>query len=194
MSPLVVLKITSGPLYGQEFQLSDHDSFLVGRRGYCHAQIQDASVSRHHCIVEVNGTAMALRDLGSRHGTYVNGRRYGGRAEAGVRSSADTVVAKLQDGDRVRVGPTELMVYVIGAPAEDAAGIPPTLSLTPSEAKERASEHAGKMRGEWFAQAGHLVRMARETGDELRSADRFPGANLGSGWFARAERIRHAGL
>jgi pSer/pThr/pTyr-binding forkhead associated (FHA) protein len=47
----------------------------VGRSGDAEVKIIDHWVSRHHCeLNEVNGM-LVVRDLGSKHGTYVNGRQ-----------------------------------------------------------------------------------------------------------------------
>jgi class 3 adenylate cyclase len=35
----------------------------------------DEAVSRHHCAIEVVGSALVVKDLGSANGTYVNGHR-----------------------------------------------------------------------------------------------------------------------
>src|SRR4051812_14858529 len=52
-------------------------SFSVGRditNDLC--VLDDPAVSRQHCIIEVvGGTSLWLQDLGSRNGTYLNGKR-----------------------------------------------------------------------------------------------------------------------
>ena len=45
-------------------------------------------VSRHHFLLEVCPPQACVRDLGSRNGTYVNGRKVGGRQEASPQESA----------------------------------------------------------------------------------------------------------
>jgi eukaryotic-like serine/threonine-protein kinase len=64
------------------------------------------NVSRHHCVFDIDPPHVHVRDLGSRNGTYVNGRKIGQRQ----RSGADTVRLEempdvaLDDGDDVRIG------------------------------------------------------------------------------------------
>jgi len=56
----------------------------------------DASVSRLHAVVENYGAGWAVRDLGSRNGTYVNGERI--VSERALRS-----------GDQLRIGNTRMI-------------------------------------------------------------------------------------
>ncbi len=49
---------------------------VVGRNDDCDIRIQASGVSRRHCEIGVeDGDACVLRDVGSTHGTYVNGVR-----------------------------------------------------------------------------------------------------------------------
>lgn len=50
-------------------------STLIGRHSSCHICIPASSISRRHCQAYVDGTSVTLRDLGSSHGTFVNGQR-----------------------------------------------------------------------------------------------------------------------
>ncbi len=49
--------------------------FLVGRHPSCQLVIDDPSVSRRHAQVYLHNGEMWLRDLGSRNGTFVDGRQ-----------------------------------------------------------------------------------------------------------------------
>ncbi len=64
---------------------------LVGRDANCAIPLCDDSVSRRHALLEYNGTAHVVSDLGSLNGTYVNEQRLTG---------AQTLAA----GDRLRFG------------------------------------------------------------------------------------------
>ena len=64
----------SGPFEGQVFELTGK-SFVLGRQADCDLQFTHIEVSRRHCeIVRLSEGHFVLRDLGSRHGTLVNGR------------------------------------------------------------------------------------------------------------------------
>jgi Nif-specific regulatory protein len=65
----------SGPCEGQTFEVLD-SPFVLGRQSGCDLQLNNIEVSRRHCeIVRGEDGSFILRDLGSRHGTIVNGRR-----------------------------------------------------------------------------------------------------------------------
>jgi pSer/pThr/pTyr-binding forkhead associated (FHA) protein len=64
---------------------------LVGRDPDAAIQIDARGVSRHHARILVSGDAATVEDLGSKNGTYVNGRRI-------------TVPARLSEGDEIGLG------------------------------------------------------------------------------------------
>src|SRR6476469_7285975 len=49
--------------------------FLIGRQPDNHLILRDSRVSRSHARIVVENGAYVLEDSGSRHGTFVNGRR-----------------------------------------------------------------------------------------------------------------------
>jgi len=49
--------------------------FLIGRQPENHLILRDSRVSRSHARILVENGVYVLEDLGSRHGTFVNGRR-----------------------------------------------------------------------------------------------------------------------
>jgi transcriptional regulator of acetoin/glycerol metabolism len=59
----------------------------IGRGPDCHLRLEHASVSRAHAELYRQGPIHALRDLGSRNGTHLNGRR----VDHGVVSNGDVV-------------------------------------------------------------------------------------------------------
>ncbi len=67
------LTAISGPHEGQTFPIG-RDRFTVGREDGCDLQIPLVEVSRQHCEIVREPERYLLRDLGSRHGTFVNGR------------------------------------------------------------------------------------------------------------------------
>jgi len=73
------------------------DGFVVGRVAGCDLVIDDTKASRRHLKFVVAGGVVELEDLGSSNGTLLN----------------DKPVQKrmLRDGDRVRIGKTELVFH-----------------------------------------------------------------------------------
>ena len=70
---------------------------VVGRSRECDVRVDDGNVSRRHFeLVQDGPTAWVVADLGSTNGTEVNGRRVSGRK-------------RLDDGDRITIGGTELV-------------------------------------------------------------------------------------
>ena len=82
------------PLVGQ--------SFKIGRGETCHLRPNSEQVSREHAEFTINGETVAVRDLGSRNGTLVNGRAL----------TADA--CRLKDRDLVQVGPLTFAVAIVG--------------------------------------------------------------------------------
>ena len=73
------------------------DRIVVGRSRECEIRVEDGNVSRRHAELSRDGNdGWTVVDLGSTNGTEVNGRRI-------------TKRTKLDDGDRIGVGGTELV-------------------------------------------------------------------------------------
>lgn len=101
---------------GKVFEFEEHNTLLLGRDADCRLQFpSDPGLSRHHFILEVNPPSVRLRDFGSLNGTYVNGKRVGGRKpfetpEQGALQRFPEV--DLRDGDEILAGKTMLRVIV----------------------------------------------------------------------------------
>ncbi len=65
---------------------------LIGRAEYCDVCVPERTVSREHARIRRRITGYYIEDLGSTHGTRVNGVRIRGRA-------------RLNDGDVIAIGP-----------------------------------------------------------------------------------------
>ncbi len=81
----------------------EHD---VGRLPDCWLTIDDDLASRQHARFHIAGPTAVLVDLGSRNGTFVNGKRIVGRCT-------------LHDGDKVRIGREILVVTRADNSADD---------------------------------------------------------------------------
>jgi len=127
----VILSVTRGPAKGKVFTFTEHDTFIFGRMADCHAAFpDDTQVSRHHFILEACPPKASLRDLGSLNGTYVNGKKWGGR-KAGESPAEGAKhkfpVIELNDGDKITVGQTDFAVAIEKGAAQPAvkAGMNP---------------------------------------------------------------------
>lgn len=77
---------------------------VIGRGEECDLRVPVLSVSRKHCEVTVGSAGVAVKDLASSNGTYVNNKR--------VNETA------LSAGDRLVVGPVVFTLQVDGKPEE----------------------------------------------------------------------------
>ena len=97
--PSLILDVIHGPYAGSSFPLIGHATFTIGRQPGQHICLSDdLHLSRTHCLVEVNPPLVRVVDLGSKHGTLVNGRK--------------APQADLRDGDEVTAGQTVFRVRV----------------------------------------------------------------------------------
>ena len=85
------LVVRDGNAWRDVFRLSPDQVTTVGRAPTNRVVIRDEICSRNHCEVFRSGTQWTLRDLGSRNGTLVSGRRISGDWE-------------LSDGDLIQIG------------------------------------------------------------------------------------------
>lgn len=69
---------------------------LVGRLEDCDLCLVDTMVSRSHCVILREGKGFVIKDLQSRNGTWVNGRRIKNRR-------------RIRSGDVIQVGPFRLL-------------------------------------------------------------------------------------
>jgi putative nucleotidyltransferase with HDIG domain len=76
------------------YALAEGVTVTVGRVGQCEIHIDDQAVSRRHCTLTLQGAAVAITDLSSANGTFLN--------EIEVKS------ASARAGDVIRVGSTVL--------------------------------------------------------------------------------------
>ena len=69
---------------------------VLGRDPEAAVSIDDATVSRHHARIVIDGNSATLEDLGSKNGTWLRGTRLAGPQP-------------LDDGDSIQVGPAAMV-------------------------------------------------------------------------------------
>jgi len=89
------LKVIHGSEIGRELGLSSTEVYL-GRGRDCDIVIEDASASRRHARLLLEGDAFTIEDLKSTNRTYVNGAPVVGRL-------------RLKDQDLIRIGETQFL-------------------------------------------------------------------------------------
>ncbi len=91
------LVFISGLQQGQRYVI-EKDLVRLGRERFNDLTVDDESSSRAHAEIRRKGGVLRLRDLGSTNGTYLNSRR--------------TSEAILNDGDRISIGGTVMLVEI----------------------------------------------------------------------------------
>jgi pSer/pThr/pTyr-binding forkhead associated (FHA) protein len=120
MSPTrVILEVKDDTFPEKELIFTNHAHCVLGRAEDCDIRFPrdelHRDVSRHHCELDVDPPTIRVRDLGSRNGTYVNGRKIGQQDDTeqpeAARASA-AAAAELHAGDELRVGGTIFRVAI----------------------------------------------------------------------------------
>ena len=92
----VELKVVGGSRSGQTIPITI-PQFMIGRAEDCHLKPRSELISRYHCAILSEDAYVAVRDLGSKNGVYVNGERIVGERE-------------LKNGDHIVIGPLEFEI------------------------------------------------------------------------------------
>jgi len=95
----VILKVLEGAKSSTKIAVKK-DEFLIGRSQKCHLCAGSSSVSRRHCAITRKDATVSIRDLGSRNGTLVNGKKIGQE------------VVELTSGDEIGIGTLKLLVTI----------------------------------------------------------------------------------
>ncbi len=94
----VILKVIEGAKAGSKVAVKK-DRFLIGRSPKCHLSAGSTAISRQHSVIMRHDGKVTVRDLGSRNGTLVNGKKI-------------TEEVELSSGDELAVGPLKFMVTI----------------------------------------------------------------------------------
>jgi predicted component of type VI protein secretion system len=111
------LRVLSGPHAGETIAIR-RGKLLIGREEDCHLRPESEFVSRHHCVLLQDDYTLRIRDLGSKNGTFVNGRRLG---------TGETIL--LHD-DTISIGEMIGQIDLAAAEVAGVAGLPAALHST----------------------------------------------------------------
>ena len=100
---------------------------VIGRRHDCDLRIPLMPVSRRHCQLNLNNETVSIRDLGSRNGTYLNGKRID--------------EATVCPGDYIKIGPLTFALQINGQPKEIA---PPEQAVPKQPPQEKPKAEAAQ--------------------------------------------------
>jgi eukaryotic-like serine/threonine-protein kinase len=155
MTAKITLTITQGTTKGQEFIFDDRTTCIMGRATDCHPKLPDDkdhnTVSRYHCLLDINPPQIRIRDFGSRNGTYINGTLIGKRHPETTPEQAKNLIFPehdLHNGDEIKLGNT-LFQVTIETPIE-----------TPIEATQPITKFADREKTNVLAHVKQLVQQA----------------------------------
>ena len=120
----VQLVVVQGKPEGKVIPLAG-PKFRIGRGETCHLRPNSDQVSREHAEFTIERSAVILRDLGSRNGTFVNGK------------ALTTEPCKLKDRDLVQVGPLTFAVSILEPQAPPSRPVP---AAPPARAKKTSPD------------------------------------------------------
>jgi eukaryotic-like serine/threonine-protein kinase len=119
MPARVTLKVTRGTLAGEEFAFEDYTTCIIGRGQDCHPKLPDdehhRTISRNHCLLDINPPDIRVRDFGSLNGTWVNGQKIGQREKDQSPEEAAKMIFPehdLKDGDEIKLADTVFHVGI----------------------------------------------------------------------------------
>jgi predicted component of type VI protein secretion system len=157
MPGLIVL---APPAQGARFALNQQRDAVIGREGYCDIVLMKRTVSRKHARVFFDGQQFQVEDLGSSHGTFLNGRRV-------------SKATPLKDGDRINIFDVPIAFSTSEAPMGDTSQFTlgqnqtlPAMALPPTSAQVAALSYSNRLHS--------LMEITRRLGSSLTVEDIFP--------------------
>ena len=157
MPGLVVL---APPAQGARYALDQQRDAVIGREGYCDIVLMKRTVSRKHARVFFDGQQYQVEDLGSAHGTFLNGGRV---------SKATT----LKDGDRINIFDVPIAFCTTDAPLADTSQF--TLSPTQNGAMTSLPPTRTQIAALGYSNRLHsLLEITRRLGSSLNVEELFP--------------------
>ena len=121
----VTLKVESGVLKGRKFEFDGRATCVIGRGKDCHLDMPNdrdhQTISRYHCLLDINPPAIRVRDLSSKNGTIVNNSTLGKIAKKTTEVESDKktiaeIESDLHAGDRIKIGYTVFRVEIQPSP------------------------------------------------------------------------------
>jgi pSer/pThr/pTyr-binding forkhead associated (FHA) protein len=88
---------------------------------------RDRTISRHHCKLAIDPPSIRIKDLGSRNGTYINGKPVEAIESALTKVSEARKGQVVQSGDLLTIGGTTFRVDVVDCPPKGKDGSRPII-------------------------------------------------------------------
>lgn len=186
MPPQITLTITQGSLTGEEFIFDSRTTCLIGRHPDCNPQLPNdeahRTISRYHCLLDINPPDIRVRDFGSKNGTFVNGTKIGQREPGQTPEEGAKLTFPeydLKTNDQIQLGDTVFQVSIDGI-SEIEANQPP-LNVAAEDKKDP------------FENVQQLVQQADAGNSDLLSIRGYTILKkLGEGGFSIVFLARHS--
>lgn len=115
----VTLQVVQGNVSPKLFTFEERSTCVIGRALDCNIKLPDdqahSTISRYHCLLDINPPDICIRDFGSLNGTYVNGEKIGQRDIDADRDKANHLIYPeydLQNGDQFKLGDSIFEVLI----------------------------------------------------------------------------------
>jgi eukaryotic-like serine/threonine-protein kinase len=119
MSAEVTFTVTKGQLVGKQYTFNSRDTCIIGRHPDCKIQIPSdkyhSTISRYHCLLDINPPDIRIRDFGSLHGTFINDKCIGKRDKNQTPSQGanlELLEYDLESGDVIKLSNTTFKVSI----------------------------------------------------------------------------------
>lgn len=129
MATTVRLSVLTGPHKGQRICFCGPTHCQAGRALDCLIKLtgtqRDLLISRYHCQLEIDPPSVRIHDLGSRNGSYINGRPIE-HLEIFDSPHLEKHGSMVNAGDVITMGGTTLQVDIVDCPhaVKEAEGTP----------------------------------------------------------------------
>ena len=107
MKEKITIEVIKGEGAGQKFEYEDAERIFLGRQADCGIVLPEKTVSRYHCLLDINPPTVKLQDFGSLNGTFLNDVKIGQRERDKSWEEASRDAHKeyeLHDGDVIGIG------------------------------------------------------------------------------------------
>ncbi|NEO54300.1 MAG: protein kinase [Okeania sp. SIO3B5] len=139
MSAKVKLTIIQGSTIGKEYIFEERTTCIIGRHRDCKPRLpsdeQHRTISRYHCLLDINPPDIKVRDFASKNGTYVNGKKIGQRQSEHLSETTtknNFPEYELKSGDQIQLGNTIFQVSL-----EEETEMPPEMLDQPKTWQEK---------------------------------------------------------